>query len=69
VSFTGAIATAAVHSFTQALTASLSFTGAQSRRVGKGIAATVSFTGAQAKSTAVKQVRDGVVHRGADAAG
>jgi hypothetical protein len=55
VSFTGAIATAAVHSFTQALTASLSFTGAQSRRVGKGIAATLSFTGAQAKATAVSK--------------
>jgi outer membrane protein assembly factor BamA len=69
VSFTGAHATAAVHNFTQALTATLSFTGAQSRRVGKGLAATVSFTGAQSKRDRRKQVRDGVVHRGADAAG
>jgi hypothetical protein len=51
VSFTGSVATQAVHFFTQALSATLSFTGALTTRrvIAKALSATVGFTSAQTR--------------------
>lgn len=52
VSFTGSVATLAVHVFTQALTATLAFTGSLPRRMSAVKTATVAFTATQARSVA-----------------
>lgn len=50
LSFTGSVTTLAVHVFTQAFNATLSFTSSQTRRTNKAINATVSFTSSQTRS-------------------
>jgi hypothetical protein len=47
VSFTGAVATAVVHHTLQSLSATLSFTGAQTHQIAHGLTAAVSFTTAR----------------------
>lgn len=52
LSFTGSVATLAVHVFSQAFNATLSFTSSQTRSVRKGLSATLSFTGSLPRQTA-----------------
>jgi hypothetical protein len=49
LSFSGSLATAAVHFITQTLTATLSFTGSQTRSVVRTLTAVLSFTGSLAR--------------------